>query len=380
MLVPRYGLGALSDVVPSLLAGLGVPGMTATLAVPAARKVCLLLVDGLGWESLRRYPGDAPFLTSLAGSGITAGFPSTTGTSLATIGTGVPPGEHGLVGYTFAVAPDELMNVLHWTRHAAGKHVDLRERYVPEEFQPIRTTFERAQDAGVLVRLVTDAKFEGSGLTRAALRGGEFNGVHALGDLAARTVAALHAADQVFCYSYHSQLDLLGHVYGPGSAAWRFQLRHVDQLAAAIASDLPPDGMLVVTADHGMVQVGEDDKVDFDTTPELQDGVRMLGGEPRVRHVYVDDGATDAVLTTWRSLLADRAWVVTRDEAIDAGWFGPRVADRVRSRIGDVIAAARDTSAVVRSGVEPTFTRMAGQHGSLTADEQLVPLLTLRHD
>src|SRR3954468_17573824 len=297
MLVPRYGSGALSDVVPSLMAALGVPGVGNTLGVPSVRKVCLLLVDGLGWEPLRQFPGDAPFLTSMAGGSITAGFPATTATSLATIGTGLPPGQHGVVGYTFAASQTEMINVLRWTQHAAGKHVDLREKYVPEEFQPMPTMFARARAAGVLARLVTDAAFEGSGLTRAALRDAEFAGVHALGDLIAKTAATLNAADRVFCYAYHSQLDLLGHVYGPGSDAWRFQLRHVDQLAAAIAAELPPDGMLVVTADHGMVLVGDNDKIDYDTTPELRDGVRMLAGEPRARHVYVEDGAVDAVLT-----------------------------------------------------------------------------------
>jgi hypothetical protein len=375
MLLPRYGSGALSDVVPSLLAGLGVPGMTRTLDLPGMRKVCLLLIDGLGWELLRRHEDDAPFLSTLTGGQITAGFPATTGTSLATIGTGTPSGEHGLVGYTFAADHDQMINVLQWTQYAAGKAVDLRETFVPEEFQPLPTMFSRAEDDGVSVRLVTDAAFQGSGLTRAVLRGGEFDGVFALGDLAAKSVAALQSGERVFCYAYHSQLDLLGHVYGPGSDAWRYQLSHVDRLAEQIALGLPPDGLLLVTADHGMVRVGDGDKVDFDTHPSLRDGVRMLGGEPRARHVYVEDGALDAVLATWRSELAGRAWVVTRDEAIDGGWFGPRVVDRARSRIGDVVVAAQGTSVVVRSGVEPKFSRMAGQHGSLTTAEQLIPLL-----
>jgi predicted AlkP superfamily pyrophosphatase or phosphodiesterase len=375
MLLPRYGSGALSDVVPSLLAGLGVPGMAKTLDLPGMRKVCLLLIDGLGWELLRRYEDDAPFLSTLAGGEITAGFPATTATSLATIGTGTPSGEHGLVGYTFAAAHDQMINVLQWTQHAAGKSVDLRKTFVPEEFQPLPTMFSRAEDDGVSVHLVTDAAFQGSGLTRAVLRGGEFDGVFALGDLAAKSIAALQSGERVFCYSYHSQLDLLGHVYGPGSDAWRYQLSHVDRLAEQIALGLPSDGLLMVTADHGMVQVGDSDKVDFDTSPSLRDGVRMLGGEPRARHVYVQDGALDAVLATWRSELAGLAWVVTRDEAIDSGWFGPRVVDRVRSRIGDVVVAAQGTSVVVRTGVEPMFSRMAGQHGSLTTAEQLIPLL-----
>ncbi|MEV4312614.1 nucleotide pyrophosphatase/phosphodiesterase family protein [Actinocrispum sp. NPDC049592] len=379
MLLPRYGSGALSDVVPSLLAGLGVPGMTATLDLPQVRKVCLLLVDGLGWELLRQFPEDAPTLTGMAGSSITAGFPATTGTSLATIGTGMPSGEHGVVGLSFAASADQMINVLQWTQHAAGKHVDLRDQFVPEEFQPLPTTFMRAADAGVTVHLVTDASFQSSGLTRAVLRGGSYDGVFALGDLAAKAIAALRSADRAFCYGYHSQLDLLGHIYGPGTEDWRYQLRQVDRLVATIAAELPSDGLLVVTADHGMVEVGDADKIDYDTTPELQDGVRMLGGEPRARHVYVSEGALDAVLTAWRSVLDSRAWVATRDEAIEAGWFGPVVTDRARARIGDLVVAAQDTSVVVRSGVEPMLTRLAGQHGSLTAAEQLIPLLTLSH-
>src|SRR3979490_1075219 len=104
-LVPRYGTGTLADVVPSLLAGFDVPGMINSLGLPSAARVCLLLVDGLGWQLLRSYSVDSPFLSSLAAyrEPITAGFPATTVTSIASLGTGLPPGEHGLVGYAFAV-------------------------------------------------------------------------------------------------------------------------------------------------------------------------------------------------------------------------------------------------------------------------------------
>lgn len=375
-LIPRYGAGSLSDVVPSILAGMGVPGMTATVPLPAARKVCLLLVDGLGWPLLREYADDAPFLAGLAGHEITAGFPATTATSLTTIGTGVPSGEHGIVGYTFAASDDELINALSWSLHAGGKSVDFRTKYVPEDFQPVTTAFQRAADDGVHVRLATQRGFDGTGLTRAAFRGADFDGVVALGDLTTKAIDALTAADRVFCYAYHSELDLLGHVYGPGTKAWRFQLQHVDHLAAAIAAELPSDGMLVVTADHGMVHVGEDDRIDFDVLPTLRDGVRMLGGEARARHVYVSPGALTDVATAWRTVLGDRAWVLTRDEAVDAGWFGPRVADQVRGRIGDLVVAARGSSAITRSKVEPRMSALTGQHGSLTPDDQLIPLLT----
>lgn len=369
-LVPRYGGGSLADVVPSLLAGLGVPGMVDVLGISGPSRVCVLLVDGLGWSLLREHAADAPFLASLAGSPITAGFPSTTVSSLAALGTGVPTGEHGMVGFSFEDGA-EVLNALRWTRYGVPEHVDLRSVLVPEEVQPRRTAFEAAVDAGVAVRLVLPHGQQGSGLSRAVLRGGRFQGVLGFGDLVARVAEALRSADRVLCYAYHADLDALGHAYGPGSAPWRWQLRFVDRLAAAVADGLPSGGTLVVTADHGMVPA--DDRVDFDADAVLQDGVRLLGGEARIRHVYTS--AAEDVRARWTERLGDRAWIATRSEAVEAGWFGPRVADHVLPRIGDVIVAAKGSLAVVRSTTEPFTTTFVGHHGSLTQEEQHIPVL-----
>ncbi|XVS67086.1 alkaline phosphatase family protein [Actinosynnema sp. CA-299493] len=369
-LVPRYGAGSLADVVPSLLAGLGVPGMVDVLGISGPSRVCVLLVDGLGWRLLREHEADAPFLASLAGPPITAGFPSTTATSLASLGTGVPAGEHGVVGYSFAEG-GEMVNALRWSRHGAASHVDLRDVLVPEEVQPRRTAFEVAADAGVAVRLVLPRDQRGSGLTRAVLRGGRFQGVLGFGDLVARVAEAMRSDERVLCYAYHAELDALGHVYGPGSEAWRWQLRFVDRLAAAVADGLPAGAALVVTADHGMVAA--DDRVDFDTDDVLREGVRALGGEARVRHVYTS--AAEAVRDRWVARLGDRAWIASRAEAVAAGWFGPRVADHVLPRIGDLVVAAKRSLAVVRSTAEPGLTTFVGHHGSLTEEEQHIPVL-----
>ncbi|GAA3458137.1 alkaline phosphatase family protein [Saccharothrix longispora] len=370
--VPRYGAGSLSDVVPSLLAGLGVPGAVDVLGLAGPARVCVLLVDGLGWELLREHPADAPFLSSLPGPPITAGFPATTATSLASLGTGVPSGEHGLVGYSFE-AGDEVLDALRWSRYGVPDHVDLRSALVPEEVQPRETVFERAAAAGVAVRQVLPREHRGSGLSRAVLRGGSFDGVLGFGDLVARVSSALWSAERVLCYAYHADLDALGHVYGPGSEPWRWQLRFVDRVAAGIADGLPPDGALVVTADHGMVAV--DDLVDLDSDPAaaLREGVRAFAGEARVRHVHTS--SPDAVRSRWESVLGDRAWVVSRAEAVAASWFGPRVDDRVLPRVGDLVVAARGSLGLVRTRAEPALSGLVGQHGSLTAAEQHIPLL-----
>lgn len=365
-----HGGPHLADVVPSVLAALGAREFADTLGFGGISGACVLLVDGLGWELLTEHAAEAPVLTSLRPASVRAGFPSTTVSGLAAIGTGLTSGEHGMAGYTFHVPGTGLVNALRWRGHPAGP--DLGERLRPEDVQPLPTTFERAAAAGIEASVVSDAQFAKSALTRAVQRGGRYIGVHALGDLAAAVLAALGNAP-AFCYAYHSHLDMMGHHYGPGSPPWRMQLRQVDRLVESIVDELPAGRMLAVVADHGMV-TRDDTAVDLDVMPGLLDGVRAIGGEARARYVYTEPGAHADVLAAWRETLDDRAWVATRDEAIAAGWFGPRVTDRVRPRIGDVVMAARGRFSLLRRRAEPIESALIGQHGSITPAEQLVPL------
>ncbi|MGI8815934.1 MAG: alkaline phosphatase family protein [Pseudonocardia sp.] len=378
-LLPAYGRRSLAELTPSLLAALGAPDEPNLLGIAPARRVCLLLVDGLGARQLTEYAADAPFLSSMIeNEPITAGFPSSTPVSLASLGTGAPPGAHGVLGISFEAGHGELLDALKWTTHRGGKPVDQRKALPPEQVQPLQTALERAAAGGTEVRVVSSRDFEGSGLTRAALRGGTYRGVHALGDLAAELITALNTPGPGFCYGYHADLDTLGHVYGPGSLPWRLQLRTIDCVAALVAEALPPDGLLVVTADHGMVTVPPDRRIDADSEPVLRAGVRLLGGDARSRHVYARPGAAADVLAAWRERLGERAWVRSREQAVGEGWFGPVREPETLHRIGDVVVAMRGDAAVVRSRAEKLLASLIGQHGSLTAAEQEIPLLMLR--
>ncbi|PXX11289.1 alkaline phosphatase family protein [Mycolicibacterium moriokaense] len=369
---PDPNLPHLADVVPSVLSAMGVAGFDGPIPLPGEiAGACVLLIDGLGADLLDMYAEDAPVMAALRGRTLQVGFPSTTAAGLAAVGTGCKSGEHGMVGLSFRLPGADVINALAWRPHPSGR--DLRDKLPPEQVQPMPTTFERAASAGIAVSVIAGAQFTGSGLTRAVLRGGRYVGVHALGDLAACVRSAV--ADGGFCYGYHSELDLLGHIYGPGATAWRMQLRQVDRLVESIVEGLPPGGLLAVVADHGMVAVDASEVVDVDACEALLDGVDAIGGEPRAGHVYVADGAADSVLAAWRETLAQRAWVVSRDEAIAAGWFGDRIGDDVRFRIGDVVAAARGSAGIMRRTVEPLLSSLIGQHGSLTPAEQEVPML-----
>jgi Type I phosphodiesterase / nucleotide pyrophosphatase len=368
--LPKYAQSSLDALGTSILAAVGVPDEPNPLMLPPAERVCLLVVDGLGWELLRAHPAAAPFLSELAmnAAPLTAGFPATTATSLASLGTGRPPGQHGILGYQVAVpgaVPPKLLNMLRW-----DSSVD------PLTWQPGPTCYERAAAAGVFGYRVGPIEHGRTGLSVATMRGVTYLPGETLGALVGLAASSLaNEEHRVFTTVYYGDLDTTGHLLGCTSDAWLYQLAHVDKLAEQLVSALPHGTLLLVTADHGMVDITEADRIDADSVPGLRDGVELLGGEARVRHVYGTDGAAADVLAAWREVLGDRAWVVSREQAVAEGWFGP-VLDENLARIGDVIAACCGPSAVIATRTEPRESKMVGMHGSLTQAEQLVPLLT----
>ncbi|TDC74618.1 alkaline phosphatase family protein [Actinomadura sp. 7K507] len=361
---PRYGAGALADLPSSVLASLGVPDAPNVLDLPALPRACVLLVDGLGWEQLKAHPDEAPYLNAMRGRPITSGFPATTVTSLGSLGTGAPPGAHGLLGLQVAVpGTGRLLNCLLWNEEDAD----------PETFQPVPTVYERAAADGVEASYVSLRQYRGTALSRATARGARYVSAESLGQLVGRIELALRRGDRSYVTAYHADLDATGHRFGVDSHDWRHQLRFVDVLVQQIAAVLPPGSALYVTADHGMVDPTE--RVDVDTVPELREGVALLGGDARARYVYSEPGAHADVLAAWTALLGDRAWVVPREQAAEHGWFGP-VGDGMLERVGDVVAVPHTDLAIVASEREPWLEQMVGMHGSLVPAEQLVPLLT----
>lgn len=304
------------------------------------------------------------------GRPITAGYPATTATSLASVGTGLPPGAHGLPGYTVR-DPDTgaLMNQLRWQPWTP-----------PGAWQPYPTVFELAHRAGVHAAQVSSPTFANTPLTKVALSGGTFQGRLSGEDRMDAAAEQLALADRALVYTYYAEVDGAGHRFGVDSDTWRGQLMYVDRLVQRLAEQLPPRSALYVTADHGMVDIPFDEthRIDFDEDWELKAGVALLGGEGRARHVYAVPGAAGDVLACWREVLGEQFWVASRDEAIAAGWFGPEIDERVYHRLGDVIAAARDDVLLVASEREPRESAMVGNHGSMTPAEQLVPLLEVR--
>jgi hypothetical protein len=220
---------------------------------------------------------------------------------------------------------------------------------------------------------VSKRVFEGTGLTEASQRGAAYVGADTVEERISGAVSAAAEARSI-SYLYEGELDATGHRYGCTSWAWKEQLAMIDGFAARLREALPHRTGLVITGDHGMVDVHEDNRLDVDAEPSLMEGVSLFGGEARFRHLYCDNGAVDDVISGWTQRLGGEAFVLTRDQAIDEGWFGS-VDPQVRLRLGDVMVASLGDLAIMSTSRFPYEATLVGLHGSLTESEMVVPLL-----
>jgi hypothetical protein len=351
----------LTDVMSGALSGL--EGRPTRLGLGPVDHAVVVLVDGLGRAALEARRGYARTLATRLDidPAISAVFPTTTAAALASLATGADPGEHGVVGYT-APGPDGAV-VNHLTGWDDGS--------LPTSWQRMPTLFERAGAAGLRAVAIGPERYRSSGFSAAVLRGADYEGAASIADRFARLRSVL-AGPPALVYLYVPELDSAAHARGWESTAWSSALEELD---AAVRSALPSLGArdgLVVTADHGIVDVPHERQVLVD--PDRLAGVRAVAGEPRCLQLHLEEGIDPAeVAGRWRALEGRRAWVATRDEAVDAGWFG-HVDPEIRPRIGDVLVAARDRVAYY-ADPDDRGRRMIGQHGSLSPDELTIPLL-----
>lgn len=287
---------------------------------------------------------------------------------MGSFGTGLAPGVHGLVGLEVRdPARDVLFSELAW-----DPLVD------PRVWQPHQTVFEAVAGQGVDVVHVGPGYFDGSGLTTAALRGARFIPAGTLSERVDATIAAVAASRRILAYLYWGEVDKVGHVFGSQSFEWGEELAATDAELRRLAARLPRDTLVTVTADHGMVDVPFERRIDLAVDAELAHGVRLVAGEPRAPQLHCVPGALDDVLSTWQARLGDDFTVVTRAQAIALGWFGPHVAPGVLERIGEVVVSARSDVAIVDSRTaRPAVLALRGLHGALTPQEDVVPLLAL---
>lgn len=351
----------LADVAASAAACIGVTGVQDRIGLGTAQHAVICLIDGLGWQQLAGSWAEVPTMSAGRAQVLSTVFPSTTPTALASMGTGLLPGAHGLVGAMFWVPEfEQVLAPLQWDKQVH-----------PLAIQPEETVFERAQQQGVQVTSIGPSAYRNSGLTQAALRGGQYRDAADIAGRVREVLACTSRSGTSLTYVYWPELDRVGHEHGVGSPQWVAALQRADGLVAGLVEGLPAGALLMVTSDHGMVNCPR--RVDIDDDPTLRAGVRCLAGEPRVRQVYAEPGQAAQVAARWRDALRGLGQVLTREEVLDSGLVGP-AQDWVAERIGDVVAIAESGVAFI-SAVDPRASGLLGQHGGATDAEMEIPCL-----
>ena len=360
----------LVDIAPSIFASLGLPETNDRIGSgesPTGRE-CLFLIDGLGADVIEEYADYLPVIHGLKFfPPVETAFPSTTATSLATLMTGELPGMHGMLGYTIRVprSGGRILNALKWD-----------ERVDPRSWQPVPTLFERAARHGISVSHVAAKRYENTGFTQAVFRGADYRGANALTDLVEQAKVSLQQSP-AFTYVYVNNLDVAGHSHGVGSDKWLAALNFIDHLAELLLKELPRGTRFWVTADHGMINV--EDKVILGFENPLLDGIALIAGEPRARHLYFDDqhllgDGPEEIASRWRNFLGNRVEVFTHAQAVETKIFGSAVSEDSHDRMGDLIVIARGGLILIDPKRQALESAMIGHHGALTEAERFVPL------
>ena len=352
-----------SEITPAIFASLGLSQYESRLGASPANRELLFLIDGLGAQTLDDFPELIPNIMSGKSFGdVITSFPSTTSTALATLMTGSMPNEHGMLGYTVKVPhTDRVLNALKWD-----------ERVDPLIWQSVPTLFERASAEGISTSQISAKRYEGTGFTRAALRGANYVGANLISEISDEAAKVLRK-EKSFAYVYINHLDVAGHEDGVGSEKWLLALATVAKLLTELKEKLPPRTRVWVTADHGMVNA--DEIIIFGKDNDLNKDVTLYGGEPRARHLYVRDGAARDVISRYRNYLGTKAEVLSKDEAISNNLFGNQMSVDSEERIGDIIVIANGGLILVDPERVKEEAGMVGHHGGLSEVERLIPLL-----
>ncbi len=359
-IIPQYSGPNVRGLIPAFL---GPRGSARPSWIPAeaatATQVVLLVIDGLGWEQLQARPHLAPTMMAMAGGAITTVAPTTTATALTSITTGLTPGEHGLVGYRIDVGGD-VLNVLRWHTDGVG---DARRLHEPKRLQPFEPFM------GERVPVVSKADLERSSFSTAHLRGCTPVGWRVPSSLAVTVGEQLRAGER-FVYAYYDGIDKIAHERGFG-AYYDAELSFADDLVADVIAALPSGAAVVVTADHGQVHVG--DRI-VEPGADVSRLTHHASGEGRFRWLHARAGAASDLAAAATAAHGEVAWVMTRAQILDEGWFGPVVSPPVQARLGDVALVARDDVSF-HDGADSGPFQLICRHGSLTAAEVYVPLI-----
>jgi Type I phosphodiesterase / nucleotide pyrophosphatase len=348
-------------------------------------KVFLIIMDGFGYNRLlthvKRYDGT---LSELIGKGVlkplTSPFPATTSTSLASIFTGLTPAEHGIIGYQmFSQEYGCVFNTLEMKPvYGYSSEVEIA-RDLAKRIKPWMPTL---QEHGVRSFVVTKGSIVGSGLSRVVHSDQEIIPYMLESEMLVKCRKALEQQGPVFLILYYSGIDTLEHRYGPYSEEVTAEIQSFEFLLKDFSSKLSnatkKETMIMLTSDHGVCETQR--------TYYLRDYTEVANrlqlppvGDSRCGFLFSKQGEKENLKSAFERSLDGFKLVASKD-LIDSGAFG-RTTDStsLQSAVGDFAALSKGPNALSYPYFEDDRNReQHGGHGGMTAEEVVVPLLSMR--
>ena len=385
MHLPNYRDGSIVNLMQSILAGLdaprdgGVHGHLADLGpeeIADARHVVLLVVDGLGRAQLDA--GPAPALRASLRGTMTSVFPSTTASAVTTFLTGLAPVEHAVTGWFMWLRElDSIVAPLPFITRAGG--TDLAAFGVsPADVFVGPSVFERVRAD---CHVVQPAELVDSRYSQAHTRGAAPRGFEGLGGLVDSILDIVRRARRrTYVSAYWPVLDTISHEFGTSSVEARRHLAEIDLQFGRLRIALAGSGtLLLVTADHGFVDIRPESRLDAESVTGLAPMLaRPLCGEPRIAYCYVRDECRADFVERAVEGLDGAARVIDSASMIEDGWFGlGEPHPRLRERVGDFALVMQGDYAIRDrlAGEEPF--RHVGVHGGVSREEMRVPLVVV---
>lgn len=334
------------------------------LGFKSLKSAVLVLIDGFGVANLKSRSGHAKNLFRLFDSqrrSIRCEFPSTTVVSLSGLSTGLRSSQHGLIGYNVRdPKTSELTNLLSgWERNGSN----------PKPWKSAVTISERR--GPVTVHVVSNPEYEKSGFTSLTMPSAVFHGVQ---DLEDRVSKAIQIGSQPgnLVYLYIPELDQLGHMFGSESAAWSELLEQIDAALMPLLSSRVP---VIVTSDHGMIDVPIERQIHLDDLQFFTANVELAGGDTRSSFLYLRPNVEKVgFLAELDQRLGDVVWITDWHELAQAGYVAQP--EKTDLRYPDLVLLARKNVTLYdRRTARKRSLQMVGHHGSISDAEMQVPLI-----
>jgi hypothetical protein len=358
--------------------------------------VILFLLDGFGYNQWIQYMERYVFLKTISEKGIviplTSVFPSTTASSLTTIHSGLTPQEHGLLEWwVYFEEIDRIIQTLPFKPIYSKDQDELLNKGVnPGILFSGRTLYEDLNRVGISSFAFINEAYKETAYSKLVFEGCEIVPYKSGSNL--MTVLRNKLTDvstPVYFNVYWSLIDNAAHEYGVHSERYLDELDLIfnllqEEFLNKLSPQTAENTMIMVTADHGHINVNPEETIYLNHFPEVVNNFRvgqseekiLPWGSPRDVYIAVDDTKRDYVLSFLTKTLESRAMVISTEDALEQSLFGHGTLHKqFRSRIGDILILPKDNYTVWYEHIEGNKFTLSGMHGGLYPDEMLIPFV-----